>query len=670
MSPPAGRMFVTYSPSSLLLTIISSFNIGAEFCTENLCPQQTIKLTLYNTPKLGKFNRRFVASGLETFVEPGAVQNPLDFKVTADFDTPCKPNIKSPLHCTFAKAGNSVVKQRVEMNLRLFEESWGFARDRGLSGRRQLGDECTNSLYGNYPCCNECVNDYTEMYSDFHMDLGESIYQSFDIWNGVDVVFELEICNALNFDIYIGDVEVDVVFSDLDGYDTWFFGSQPNPTETEIASLTNNFVTSSSIDGWHVPSGNCSVSPSFKATTGLSVDVFNGLYDEYNKGRICLSSLGNFTVGVRAPNKPVFHWKQPIKVPKINVLGTNIDMCASPSACTTLKSVAARFPGSSSDPWSLNGGASATSSVLKLEKNSGGGDTPSAWWKPSKIDIADDWSVNFTVAEQTTGTLGFAGMGFCFVLQNDSNDLTASSSNSYGYSGIINSLGVCFDVSGTNELKIYSGGSTSSVYQDPSGGGETYSSAWDLDLDSVESRDMSIVYESLTQILRVYYDPSSSSGVELAVKIDLNETLKGTMARAGFVAEIDSSTGASTYEIRKLIVNSAETNLAMSLIEGGNRVHELKSGFLVLDARTSCGTPRRSGGESFSSIKLVHKKTSRSVEGLSAVDLGGGRYKIDYVGCDKSTLDLFEYCSDFNGKYALIVDGVEVGVIRLLAGET
>ncbi|GMH77691.1 hypothetical protein TL16_g07496 [Triparma laevis f. inornata] len=666
----------------------SKFAVGAAECEGNICPPQTIEITLFNTPTFGKFHRRFVASGMEAIADPGAAPNPLDFQVVVDFDTPCKQKWNQPLQCSFVKDSvDRPVRQRIITSVTLFEESWGGARDGGY-GRRSLtgGSTCDNPDYTNAPCCNECVNDYEKMFSDLHMDFSATIYQSLDFWNGLDVVFELEICNILNFDIFVGDIEVEVLFDDLDGYDGWFLSGAEAADEIELVSLTNDFSNFQNPDGWRIKSGNCSVSPQFTATIpSSSTTLINRLYDEaYMKGRLCLQTLGNFTVGFGAQGNEVFKWKQPIVTPTVNVLGAldnNINICSGPPSCNVEEEYAAEWDGAGfyEHGWALTGGAEITTegNLLLRADEITEVDYPSAWWNGGSIDVVDDWSVNFTIAEETTSGTGTSGVGFCFVLQNDDDGLSAKSTvdGGYGYDGISNSIAVCFNVEGSNSAHIFVNGDTSEEAKDPISN-SAYSWSSILDLDDVPKVKIIIQYEAVSQKLLVKYpDDNNENEVLMEVKIDIKDKLGASSATVGFVAEevgdlFTSLWGNSEFTVSDFKVTTAQIELDKTLIEGSGRVRDLRSGTIYIDSRNSCGGPLRTGGRvSEADVQIISRSDGRSVESLSLTDLADGRYKLDYVGCDEDSLGIFEWCSMYDGRYDIIIEGVSVGSVRLLTGD-
>jgi hypothetical protein len=118
-------------------------------------------------------------------------------------------------------------------------------------------------------------------------------------------------------------------------------------------------------------------------------------------------------------------------------------------------------------------------------------------------------------------------------------------------------------------------------------------------------------------------------------------------------------------------MTTASTNLTMSFVEGQGRTHALASGTLYVDTRTNCATPLRSGGAVFTNAALVHADTGRVIDidvNTQVTDKGTGRYQLDYVdGCIEEDLGFFEYCSDYDGKYHVVIDGETLGSVRLMA---
>ncbi|GMH62902.1 hypothetical protein TrRE_jg4228, partial [Triparma retinervis] len=683
------------------------FAVGSAGCNGWSCPSQTIEFTLFNPSSgaLGKFQRRFMASGLEAVASPGTV-DPLSFSVNTAFDTPCKPKKNYPFQCIFAPDGSqNVVRQEVEINMKLFEQGWGGARSGGF-GRRQLATpvfQC-DPMYQDTECCNKCLNDYTKMYSDFSLDFGQSIYQSLDIWNGLEIVSDLTVCNVLNFDVYVKDINVGVSLKDEDGYSVWWnFGSNgvldlSADDDVPLVTVATNYDEDE--EGWRIESGTCSSSPS-PFTTTLPTSAFEllaRLYDESNKGRLCVQASGGVTFGFAAADQPTFSWIQPIEIPTINVLGGDINVCADRSDCIVKTEVSAAFGGATGSglDWVLNGGEiDSSSGDLVLQKN-GGVDFSNAWWQ-DRLDVLDDWQLKFTVSINSN-TLG-SGPGFCVVVQNNGEGTAAASTSEsgFGFNGIEDSVAVCFALSadwwGSNKAGIFAGGVTASAVQDEDVSTQDYSyEIGDLD-DQDTPREIIVRYEALTKLLKVYYDTAEDGVVDdggdanniLTAKIDFVDRL-GFGAKidtisnpdgfyggayVGFTSEEDSTLGASRYTISSFEMTTASTNLTMSFVEGQGRTHALASGTLYVDTRTNCATPLRSGGAVFTNAALVHADTGRVIDidvNTQVTDKGTGRYQLDYVdGCIEEDLGFFEYCSDYDGKYHVVIDGETLGSVRLMA---
>ena len=678
------------------------FAVGSAGCSGWSCPSQTIEFTLFDSPggALGKFQRRFMASGLEAVASPGTV-DPLSFSVNTAFDTPCKPNDNYPYQCIFSPDGSrNVVRQEVEISMKLFEQGWGGARSGGF-GRRQLATpvfQC-DPMYKDTKCCNECVNDYTKMYSDFSLDFGQTIYQSLDIWNGLEIVSDLTVCNVLNFDVYVKDINVGVSLKDEDGYSVWWnFGSNgvfdlSADNDVPLVTVATNYDADD--EGWRIESGTCSSSPS-PFTTTLPTSAFEllaRLYDESNKGRLCIQASGGVTFGFAAEDQPTFSWTQPIEIPTINVLGGDINVCADRSDCHVKTEINAAFDGASStglDSFVLNGGE-IVSGNLVLQKTVGGADFSNAWWQ-DRLDVLDDWQLKFTVSINSN-SLG-AGPGFCVVVQNSGDGTAAASTTQggFGYTGISDSVAVCFALSadwwGSNKAGIFAQGVTDSAVQDEDVSTQDYSyEIGDLD-DQDTPREIIIKYEALTKLLKVYYDTDGAvddgavailtAKIDFVDRLGFGDQIDTTVnphgfyggAYVGFTSEEDNTIGASRYTISSFEMTTASTNLTMSFVEGQGRTHDIASGSLYVDTRTNCATPLRSGGAVFSTAALIHADTGRLIDidvTTGVTDKGTGRYQLDYVGCVEEELGFFEYCSDYDGKYHVVIDGETLGSVRLMA---
>ena len=673
------------------------FSIGAAACDDDgVCPPQAIEFTMANSDELGEFNGRIMEEAIRAFTYSDP--DPLEFQLDITYFTPCVDN--NELQCTFADLGESVSRQKVIMDLMLFEETFAIPNmpDPDLpqwgSGRKLEDGEdavvaetaCSNSDYTG-ECCNECVNDYSKLYSSLNVDVSASLYESAQFWNGFDLIFELELCNVFNFDLFVKDLTVSVVYDDDDGEDNWFspyylVGGYDSATNIELVSAqTETFSSDENPSGFRMESGKCNSTSLFRVTIDDDLtEHLNRIYDEaFLKGRFCLGVQGSVTLGFGMPNGELFTWVQPMNIPTTNILGPAANVCNKEVGCVTDKVTKLSQVGETGRTnWVRGNGAEITEDGQKITL----GEYQAAWWtKP--INVLEDWTVSFTVAEDQTGTF-WAGKGFCFVIQNSDAGLGAFSTedDGFGYKGIDKSTAVCFDTYASNEAYIFKNGVTSGAEVDPVNN-NAYASGHTLDDDA--SAHISIDYNAASQLMRVYYTKSSEpvgSRTELmAAKLDT--TFAGTSGEAffGFTAEENVIIGSgSLFEITAMEVAVAGVSVGHTMLLEQGLTKTLGAGSMTFSTRTSCDTALRTGGEVFGGLRFIHKdeslKRSFDVAPENIEDLGDGRYKFNYVGCNPDDLTgWFEYCSDYEGKYyvylqeAVSGDWSNIGMVKLIETE-
>lgn len=225
-----------------------------------------------------------------------------------------------------------------------------------------------------------------------------------------------------------------------------------------------------------------------------------------------------------------------------------------------------------------------------------------------------------------------------------------------------------FGVDGSNTAYIYKDGETTAV-ADPNDG-TAYAHGHNLDGD--ESANIRIRYEAVTRLVYVYYDSADTepSTTELMVaKLDLSDFAINGKALFGFTGEEGTWNGGSTFLISNVKIATGVATTANTMVEEQGLTKRLREGTITLASRTSCETPLRTGGNFVGSeVVLVHKKQKLqyAVTGTDFTDLGDGRYSFNYVGCDPDQLGWFEYCSTYEGKYWVFLDGANIGSVSLI----
>jgi hypothetical protein len=202
---PSFEVAVKYKGVKIYSIATHNLVLGSSMCTaDGVCPPQEVTFTLHAGEEIGEFNGRIMEEAVRAVsaTEP----DPLPFSIEVSFDTPCEPDPENwePHECTIQNVpldfGGEVVRQKIMMDMLLFEQlAPSVAPAAAEEGAAGTGT-CEDPLYTG-ECCNECVNDYSKLYSSFHVDVSSSISNSAAFWNGFDLIFELELCNILAFDL-------------------------------------------------------------------------------------------------------------------------------------------------------------------------------------------------------------------------------------------------------------------------------------------------------------------------------------------------------------------------------------------------------------------------------------------------------------------------------------
>jgi len=176
-------------------------------------------------------------------------------------------------------------------------------------------------------CCNECANDFVEIYSDVSVDATSSALNSWDVfWNGVTLYLKVEICNVFPFPIQASRLKADASFMDQDGCQfSWIPGGTHDAKED--VSIAEGVVWSDEVNPLVVPAGVCMYTPMIEINAPVTLEIVTRLADEaMYKRRLCLT-IKNMVVdmglGSADENAAVFKWTQPLDLKRISTLGFN-----------------------------------------------------------------------------------------------------------------------------------------------------------------------------------------------------------------------------------------------------------------------------------------------------------------------------------------------------------
>ena len=672
-----GKMIYSMSTPNLVL--------GSSMCTtDGVCPPQDVVFRLHASDEIGEFNGRIMEEAIRAVsaTEP----DPLALSIEMSFDTQCVPDPenKHPWECTIQDVpldlGGQIVRQKILMEMMLFEQlAAASVPTPSEDGAVVVTETCSDPLFKG-ECCNECVNDYSKLYSDFKVDVSSSISNSAAFWNGFDLIFEMELCNILAFDLYVADLTVSVDYDDMDGVPGWWSEVAYEPAQgiSLVSEMTHNFENG----GFRMESGKCGKTSQFKVTVsdGLA-EHLRRIYDEaYTKGRLCMEITGSVSIGMKAPGGELFKWNQPLHIPTTNILDPSNNVCSvDRSECqVSLGYIMDMWPGEkvgTKADWIVGNGAAMNDDATTITFEGDG--FPVAWYKPT-FDALRDWQIGFSVAHATTSTMGYRGKGLCFVIQGADEGLGAMSTldTGYGYASIGKSAAVCFDVE-DNKAHVFQNGDCRSR------DGEVDPTV--NNLGGEVNAEVVVKYEAQTRVLWVYYTPSGKEGTTLFSKrLDLVNFVDGgwknagpgdSAMRLGFTAEPESGwSGASKFIVYDAYMSVARYDPAQCTIDEQGLTKSLRGGELKVITRTSCGTPLNGGSGVLGDVFFMHKDYDKkgkagyqkSFGQGNWVDQEDGTYKATYGDvCDGLT---GEQCKDWEGMYWVFMGNGNLGHVSLITG--
>ena len=381
---------------------------------------------------------------------------------------------------------------------------------------RTIGDitKGQRDYYGK--CCNECYNEFTNIYGNIDVNIGDTVWNSLDVfWNGVTVFLSVQICNVFPFDLLATRIIADAAFDDPDGaqFGAWLNGNWDAKDDVVLAEG----VTWSPESEFRIPGGECKWTPSIPIDAPVNSEVVYRLADEaMYKSRLCLS-IKNMVLdaGMVGPSGVPFMWTQPLDLSKISVIGDND--CVSAPACLNEHSpkVQQNFQ---VEMWNVQNKISVESSG-EMKLNSGNGAEVNSAWLKEKYSMTDDWIVDVTVQHgQASCFWGLCPHEGSFGLTFQQESATKIGSGETGFGGFgAGSLSIVFDEpwgTGSASAKVYKDGAT--------GDSDVLSTSWDVSIiTSGEVNAFRVSYSAYSKVLQMW----CNAGLE----IDLNITPKITL---------------------------------------------------------------------------------------------------------------------------------------------
>jgi len=484
-------------------------------------------------------------------------------------------------------------------------------------------------------CCNSCVNDFVAIYNDIKINTGGTVFSSLDIfWNGVTVYLQVEICNVFSFELRAMRLMTDASFQDLDGVSSWFLPWSGPADEDKTLAEGVKWQSNDRATDLVVPPGECVWTPEIEINAPVTSEVVSRLADEaMYKGRLCISIKNMIIdIGLMGPggSDEMFSWTQPLDLKKISVLGDND--CVNTPDCTNIRGavVDQNFDESL---WQVNGSPEFVDANL-VKLNDGEGSEETSMFLKQRYYFWDDWEVEFTVqVPRLDGWCGSAcpvGASFGVVLQSEG--LTKTGEGSYAFNGYgSESLGMMFNMGSlSNDAKLLkSGGDDDTV--------NLLSKTSDVSFINTANKKTSVrvSYSAAARVLTMWANEGETLNEGIASKMIVQVELHDIFTTDGYGYVgfgMDIGTGSySQVRLLDFMWKEALTSLAESDLEQDGLVLD-PSGVLGIDARTSCGVYRYSGGDRFS-IVLEEEGGTRVEIGMEAiVDMSNGQYRITFSG--------------------------------------
>ena len=411
------------------------------------------------------------------------------------------------------------------------------------------GSYC-NQQYANFPgvkgedyygdCCDECYNEFSNIYGDIRVDTGNTVWSSLDVlWNGATVYLSVQICNVFPFELLATRIVADAAFDDPDGcqFGSWLNGNYDAKEDVIIATG----VTWVPDSAFSVPAGECKWTPSIPIDVPVTNEIVYRIADEaVYQDRLCLS-IKNMVLdaGILGPSGEAFLWTQPLDLSKISTIGTN-DCVAAPDCDNEISpKVQQNFQ---SSLWQLNDQIQIESSdSMTLTK--GNGEETSSAFLLQKYSMTDDWTVDATIqhsnSDRSCWGLGCSNWGsFGFVFQQDSQ--TQEGTGAYAFSGYgAESLGIIFDEpynpTSSKSAQVFKGGDV----------GTALTTSWDVDLlDSGAVNSFRVSYNAYSKVLQMWCNQGTAIDLnilpKITLQIDLNTifTKESGYAWVGFSSAI------------------------------------------------------------------------------------------------------------------------------------
>ena len=344
--------------------------------------------------------------------------------------------------------------------------------------------------------------------------------------------------------------------------------------------------------------------------------------------------------------------------------------------------------------FTVSGGVEVTTEKITLNNN---GDGWGSVFRNNKVNLFDSFVATFKFKYSCWGSCSDTG-GFAFVMQNKMRNAVGNQEdasvtfkteglrnipplinnvfvdiegktkiNAGGYKGIDNSVAVIFSNERSQMYTFLSGLAYSDDYRMSVSGwknggfklpkigsdeiGSSVREGSDLlsyiqipteqDLNNEQEHSVKIVYNNVWRMMYVYLD---GNDVLLEIPVDLGDEIDlegGDLGWLGFtINNVDDSS--STVEVSEFTFSQGKASPGDSTVaeEGQERSSPGKPGVFRVDARDSCGMPRRVGGEEYDIRLSKQGDSSVIVECYEVEDKGDGFYSCWYTAEEGGTYDV------------------------------
>lgn len=279
--------------------------------------------------------------------------------------------------------------------------------------------------------------------------------------------------------------------------------------------------------------------------------------------------------------------------------------------------------------------------------------------------MLDDWEIDFSFEIRKTDCTAWTGFicphggAWGLMLQNSGLGAKGSGDAAFnGYGG--ESLGTVFEFGGTsNDIYVYK-------KNDEEENQVGYSNDASYITSDSGTTSVKVAYNAVARVLSVWANSGTAVDTDVSPKIiaqvDLSTIFTADgYAYVGFGVDIGWNSW-SQVTATGLTISEALTDLGQSSIEEEGRILGA-DGVLVVDAKTSCGVYRFSGGDTWT-VVLEEEGGGRVEIGMEGItDLNNGQYRVAYAGLAEG--GQYKVLASLGGLGGIGDDETQIGSFRV-----